>query len=882
MIHVGTNTWAWLKKGVVGAAVVALLASTAPAKPASAATEWSILDNGHGTVPSSTETISNKYGILAEFTPGVSELVLSGATTSKSYIDRDLIVDPPDERKGKIKARYTNIATFKGRALDFEIVVADWKKAGFAGGEYMVFYDGSIGFAEAGYDYVDLRGTYRYHDTNEPATDLPGSYMTVNDLDANQFMSFSPSMRSKIDKIYAFTNDTRVSYWTVDGYTNVGARFYEGTEDDDEEAIVTFLVSGHQFDFRWNKDWDRPTSQGKAYNKSGVINWYKESSAQYFGYIAKKPARSEMLEPSKVIVKPDGTRVPKNSVNAGSTYTYGIQHTVPDEYAKFYYTKYSMSDTLDKALSVESVKVVDGSNNDVSDRFTISQSTGNTVKATAKAAALQDPSFYKKSYTMLIKVKTPEWKDAEAYANGNHTFDISNTAYVSVDNDTKATNPVTTKVIMPFDVTVKHVHRKSGKVLATETVKRFDGEGYGFSPRTDLKNADGYSYIPEDDKDISGTVNGGDVTVTIWYNLPIGDYGIKRVEIFTKPNDDATGLRTNVTLDPKWVEALSASERDAALVDKTITLTVTDITKGEIALTKTVKLASLTDYEIKTALPVKKSGITPYDDGEKRMYSYKLSSSDPYIVARNMKLDLNGFTSSRERLYGSENASYTGPVMVERDLGKAQKINNETVTVNVPKPKPVKTGYGIPFKADVTYLNDIKTIPHGGYTVAFYTDKRLIDSFLPYTTSSVNVTKTASETLARMVMSGTTKTVGDGNAQAYELPVTMVESPSGNLFTPAQVAANDSRIKGDVKDGGRKLYVPTWLDALGDYRYVVRSADNALGANLVSFTMADKVNVEAYMFSHTDSKTQDKDELLLLPKLGKDATEASDPWFKQF
>lgn len=880
MIHVATNTWAWLKKGVVGAAVAALLVGTVPPRPADAApTEGDVLN--HATVPTSSDRVSNKYSTIAMFNKGVSKMVLTGVSTVTTNKGTKVIVDPASTLKGKIKATYTQVATYKGRELDLEMKVVDWKNAGFEGGMWFKFNPGSISFTQGGYEYIDIESTYRYHDTGEVATDLTGSYMTVNDFDSNQFMSFDSAMMGNIDKMYAYTKDTRVSYWTSGAYTNIGARYWDAIEPDDEKGILTFLVSGYEFDFRWHKDYTRPSASNTSYNFNQEVDYMNEESGQYFGYIAKKPARTEMAEPAKTIVKSDGTRVKSNTVNAGSSFTYGIHHAIPDEYEKFYYSSYRLRDTVPTGVDITDVTIENASDEDVTNLFTVSRS-GQSVTATAKTATLASPDFYGQTYNVFIKVKVKDWQDLETQANGNHTFNLSNTAYAKVDSNELPSNPVTTKVVMPWNVTVKHVHKKSSKLLATETVKRFDGEGYNFSPRTDLKNADGYSYIPTDDRDVSGTVNGGDVTVTIYYDLPIGDYGIKRVEIFTKPNDDATGLLTNVTLDPKWIEALTDNERDAALADKTITLTVTDITKGEIALTKTVKLSSLTDYEIKTALPVKKSGITPYDDGEKRMYSYKLSSTDPYIVARNMKLDLNGFTSSRERLYGSENASYTGPVMVERDLGKAQKINNETVTVDVPKPSPVKTGYGIPFKAGVTYANDIKTIPHGGYTVAFYADKRLIDSYLPYTTSSVNVTKTASETLARMVMSGTTKTVDTGNAQAYELPVTMVESPTGYLFTPAQVAANDSRITGDVKDGGRKLYVPTWLDDLGDYRYVVRSADNALGANLVSFTMADKVNVEAYMFSHTDSKTQDKDELLLLPKLGKDATEANDPWFKQF
>lgn len=890
----GATKRTWFKKSVIGLAAAVLMATGLNLKQVHAY-EGDILDQGKASVPKSTDTISNKYGVIAQYTPGVTERIITGTSTQKSSKDapgssRDLIVAPSDSKKGEIKALYTNVGTYKGRDLDFELVAADWQRAGFPGGEWFMFYDTHIGFTQSGYDYVDLRGTYKYHDTGKPATDMPGSYMTVNDLDANQFMSFDSEMTSRIDKIYTYTDQTRISYWKSGGYTNIGAQFYDDIADTDEKGIMTLLVSGYTFNFRWSKDWNKPASTGKYYNKSKSINWYAEQYSQYFGYIAKKPARSEMLEPAKVVVKADGSRVDKNSVNAGSSYTYGIVHTVPDEYTEFYYSKYIIEDSVDPMLDITKTKVVDSSNNDVTDRFDLDVS-GPNVTATAKSSWLNNPDFYKKTYTVLITVKTPNWQDAEKYANGNHTFGITNTAYVTVDKDRKATNPVPTTIIMPWDVTVKHVHKKSGKLLAKETVKRFDGEGYAFSPRYDLKNDDGYSYIPRDDNDVTGTVNGGDVTVYIYYDLPIGDYGIKRIEVYTKPNDDPTGLITNVTLDPKWIEDFTPAERDEALIDKKITLTITDTTKNEVALTKSFTLLALSDYTIKTAIPVKKSGITPYGNAEKRMYSYKLTSSDPYIVARKATLDLNGYTSSRKRVFDAgEKAAYTGPVMVEREMGKAQKVNLERIVANVPRPAPMKTGYGIPFKADVHYDNDINTIPHQPYKTDFYVDPLLMDSYINdaakggYAKASVETTASGdNKNLTKMPMTGVVSKEGNGNMTDFLLPKTYVEAPTGYLFTEAQRAANDSRITGTFGDQDkpekdattRRLYVPTWLETLKPYQYVFKSQDEALGANLVSFTVANQVDIEAYMYSHTDSKTQDKDELLLMPKVTNDTEDPS-------
>lgn len=884
MIHVATTKWAWLKRGVVGLAAAALMVSITPGHQASAApTEGDVLD--HASVPVAGETVSNKYGIIAQYTEGVTKRILSGGTTRKSSKDapgssRDLFVEPTDSQKGKIKALYTNVGTFKGRELDFELVAAGWEKAGFLGGEWFMFYDTHIGFSQAGYKYVDLRGTYRYHDTGEVATDLPGSYMTVNDLDANQFMGFDSAMMSNIDKIYAYTKSTRVSYWNVDGYTNIGARYQDDLASDDEEGMVTYLVDGYEFDFRWNKDWTRPSSTGQNYNFKRTLDWYNEASAQYFGYIAKKPARSEMLEPSKTIVKADGSRVKSNNVNAGSSYTYGVHHFVPDEYAKFYYSKYIMRDTLSAPLDVTNVKVVDGSNKDVTSRFTISQS-GQTVKATATSTALDSASFYNNTYTLLITVKTPSWQDAEKYANGNPWFTINNTAYVAVDSDEKASNPVTTKVIMPFDVTVKHVHKKSGKLLDTETVKRFDGEGYSFSPKTNMKNEDGYSYIPTDDKDVSGTVNGKDVTVTIYYDLPLAELRLERTQIFTAPADSTYGLPTTIRLVPKWIDGEKASDLDRRKLDYMIR----DNTKSETALSGSVKFEDLDKWDTKNLIPVKKSGITPYSNGEKRSYTYRISSDDPYIVASTRTITLDGHTSSRKRVEASgASLSYTGPIMVERTYGESMKTFTETLDVTAAVPAPMKTGYGTRLDVKAVYQNELDTLPTKPYAVNTLVDPRLIDSYLDYKPYDLTTLGKTSTRMTLEMGEGTVTRNGANTVEttSYELPTVKMEQPTGNLFTPKQESSGDSRIKHPLKDAGHKLYIPVWLDELGAYDYAFHSATNAVGANQVSYTLSSKLDIEAYMFAHVDSSTKDDDELLLLPKTDEDASGTKDAWFSQY
>ncbi|MCC2252093.1 isopeptide-forming domain-containing fimbrial protein [Virgibacillus sp. AGTR] len=410
-----------------------------------AVTVGDILD-GHADVPKDNDVASSKYAVIAQF-GSKSELILSGATTKKSNNGRDLFVEPSNNKKGKIKALYTNVGTYKGKSLDFELIVDDWEEAGFNGGEFFLFYDTHIGFKQGGYEYVSLRGTYKYSDTGKPATDLTGSYMTVNDLDANQFMTFDSNMINKIDKIYAYGNSW-VSYWKRSGKTNIGARFNQALDPDDERGIITMLVSGYEFDFEWHKDWSRPSSNNQYYNFDRTLNWRNEASGQYFGYISEKPVRTEVLDPTKKIIDGSGKQRDSTTITAPDSFTYEVYHTVPSEYPKFFYDSYVMKDVIHGALSIDDVKVYNSDDKDVTSRFTI-RTHGQTITATAKGSTLSNKGFYGKDYRFVMDVTVDSSPKLLDYADGDDHFIIKNTATVTVDGKEKSTNDVKTTVKLP-------------------------------------------------------------------------------------------------------------------------------------------------------------------------------------------------------------------------------------------------------------------------------------------------------------------------------------------------------------------------------------------------------------------------------------------------
>lgn len=590
----------------------------------------------YATIPKSDEIVSSKYAVIAQFKPGKSKRILSGADKylKTSAKDRDLIVDAPDSLKGKIKVRYTDIATFNGRTLDFEIVVSDWKRAGFPSGDHMYFYGDHIGFHQSGFDYVSLKGTYVYADTKKPATDLPGSYMTINDLDANQFVSFDPEMMKNIDKIYAYP-DTRVSYWKTGTKVNIGARFWEAIDSDDKQGFVTLLVSGHEFNFDWSKDWSRPSSANNYYNLSKPIDWYNEYATQYFGYVAEKPVKTEVLTPSKKIID-DGEQVDENAVTAPDNYTYNVYHTVPAEYPDFFYKSYVMQDTIHKALEIESTRIYDGQDRDVSSKFTIT-TTSNNVKAVAKAAALDDKAFYGEDYRLEMKVKINDSEKLLEYSNGTNKFTIPNKGSVTVDGKSKSTNEVKTVVTLPkTEIGLKKIQvytDKADKGLPTfvdldskfvydsSKNKTFDLVLYQKTGSTEKKVATKSVKMSDSDKSVQFTVPKANLSVDKMnmYRAAIENYDKDFISVDDKVKD----------IDTEGYTAKEGTLTETSDTDKKGEAVFKGVTMTEREIGKSIKR----NYETLTVTYTPKRSL-------KSGYGYELDGSIRYenpIMAENAK-----------------------------------------------------------------------------------------------------------------------------------------------------------------------------------------------------------------------------------------------------
>ena len=96
----------------------------------------------------------------------------------------------------------------------------------------------------------------------------------------------------------------------------------------------------------------------------------------------------------------------------------------------------------------------------------------------------------------------------------------------------------------------------------------------------------------------------------------------------------------------------------------------------------------------------------------------------------------------------------------------------------------------------------------------------------------------------------------------YTLPQIYLEQKTGLTFTGNQ--KENGEMDGTPIDAGNKLYVPEWVQDTGAYDAVVTNK-RPIGSHFMNFNLLRHVNVEAYMFNHTDSNTPEDDELLIHP-----------------
>lgn len=390
-------------------------------------------------VPDQNTMINSKYNFIASFTKkSTIETFGNGWYTTKSVEKNSdyFTLNYSDVIKDKVGVIYRNIGDYEGKTLDLKITINDVVNP-YSKQEPQISYGKTkIEHMHKGVQGVEQTWEYIDAETQKPVN--VSGFMTINDLDYLQSIKFDKETSSKMTQIFG-SADSWIEFENVNDEFRFFEKNDEGSNDDDLFATFTFTYDEtSKLKFLWSYE---------SLNFKEDMTWDKDYfDGVYFGYVAKKPAKSEINAPKKSVSDSDEVDQTENTLSDEKEhYLYKLTHSVSDEYEEFYYKKYEMLDTLEPVLNIEDIKVFNENDEDVTSFFD-NNSSENKLILEAKSDVLKKPKFYGHTYTFVIQTSIKDGSDLKGYTDENGTISIPNTAKVLVDGMEKETNKVTTKI----------------------------------------------------------------------------------------------------------------------------------------------------------------------------------------------------------------------------------------------------------------------------------------------------------------------------------------------------------------------------------------------------------------------------------------------------
>uniref|UniRef100_UPI00359C6F6E MucBP domain-containing protein n=1 Tax=Enterococcus faecalis TaxID=1351 RepID=UPI00359C6F6E len=434
----------------------------------------------------------------------------------------------------------------------------------------------------------------------------------------------------------------------------------------------------------------------------------------------------------------------------------------------------------------------------------------------------------------------------------------------------------TNKVVFYYDlertITVSHVDKRTNQLIVPKkTDKKRRGQTYNYSPRKDLKKGT-YSYRILTPKNVSGKVGDQNLAITFYYDVPLMSVGFEREEIYTANAQKGLPLKLKIKKEWLYEKALKEYEQEQ------VTVQITDKNTKAVVYKKAFSLKELPENLAITIDP------KFLEKGQCHTYEAQfVGLKKEVVVSKAAKIDTKGYTATEKQInvtpHEAKEIVYKGVVMTYRDYGKAIVEKNEQFRMNTVKCQAQKTGYGFKYAIKPSYENEYSLSGVKDLRFHLTVDSTLIESSLALPKKDGKV-QLALETV---------KNETNGKKKQWEqaLPEMYLEKKSGKVFSKEQKQAKDPKIKEELIDGGRKLYVPMWID-LGDYEVDLQSVV-PIGVHEITVKVTDYLPIKAYLFGHFDSPSIDQDEIVFSPvdsnnplpeSLKKNFTEEELKWFK--
>lgn len=495
----------------------------------------SILDAPSLTIPKKGDTVSSKYTFIAQFNEGKTEVTPFGKAKTRLLTDEtgglkqqgyssNVVVFNPNEQDNiedivGSGVEATHVGIYEGKELDLRITITKFSPpaAGNHYGNIMLALD-NISLNTQDYRNVDFDYEYFEHGTDIPVA--VSGFMTINDLDWNQGFTMSKETSESVKNIYVSSDTNKISFKNDNGkYV-----FYDTTginvAPDNLDHTFTFTYENAS---KLSLSWGNLTRNGveTANLRPNAI------SGDYFGYIAKKPLKTEFPAPIKGNTDSDEDFVEKNElIDRYEAMFYTIKQFVPDEYEDFYSEELVIGDQIKDIFDIEKITIENEEETNADSFFTVNIDK-NEMTATATAEALKNAEFYGHTYIFKVHVKIKDDADLSEYSE-NNIVTIDNIAYRIADGDEKDTNK--TETIIKFTPEIpapnKEVLNEAGENIDTEKVVAGDTLFYEKNQPVNILNDDIASLytrfmisdeLPEQVEYVNATVlvNGKEIAVEV-------------------------------------------------------------------------------------------------------------------------------------------------------------------------------------------------------------------------------------------------------------------------------------------------------------------------------------------------------------------------------
>lgn len=864
--------------------------------------------------------IAGKYKFIPHWIDGVTTFETFGpaewGSHSYDYGGANIVhyTQPKDNMKGKIGVIYHNVGIYDGKTIDLKITINDWKRAKDYNG-YLEYTEGVIAHVQQAYFYVDQ--TWQFLDANTGKPVKTTGYMTINDIDSNQGVGFDKATSDAI-KNYYVTNNTQVRFNLYKDNQGFYSQPENNIEPDDESGQVTFTYENlDKIHFAWNLI-NRPRNEYLHWPNPALGETF---TGEYFSYTGIKLPKSEIPTPEKFIQEEGSNVLVKESKlkNITDKIHYVIYQTINKERKSNYYPTFSIKDTLPNGVDYVSSKIINSKKQDVTNQFNIIRN-GQTIEFKAKTNWLQSPSFYGTDYRIDIMTKPQPLAKLESLIV-EKTITFKNKATTEVDGyNPQISNEVVTTYETgpePPDGTLIHYDHekdstgmnksswiKTEKIQFTEhktwtsdwkdvevTKTKIDEYGneikyteierkdfghytytydYKIVPRKDLTKTTDYgtfNYVSYDGKTISGTGLKADQKKNLVIRMP---YIVPRTTIYsqrlTVDTDDITpegnGLPFKLIIGTNE-QLVQDPSNDFKNVK--VNVKIYDTKHNKVAYSTVVNYNDLSK-ELSGKL-----NVSDFKHGNQVPLEVKLTIAENpdkrELITENGKFISFGYVASHDTIQGNipidkanENTKNTAtvkkPVRTVKEKDKDVQILYETLTASISSKIKTKTGYGIQPKIATKYQSEINTTNQN----------------IPLVLEANKQIKSSEDSYGEMINNKLIIRLINN-----QLPKVAIQKPTGKVRQIEFVDPNNST-KSTIKDlqkneinGGNRLYIPIWHE-IGTEKLNLKAVDKdgkvvTIGVNKMKLNMPTYIDIFAYMYNPSESKTVGHDEMLLKPNI---------------